>query len=288
MDVKPAMTTKKRLYVGSDSGLTVLTGDGAAWLPFLRGLGRQVCPRHDRRARREFGIRLRYRGWAVRVARWLWVMAIGLARHVHSVAVDRSDSNIVYAGTEPVGLYRSKDGGQHWLELTALRNQPESVTEKWWFPQFPHESHVLSIFVDWHDPRVLCVGLEHGGILRSRDGGASWEDISAGIEYVDIHTVKGDPLQPNLYYTATARGFYRSERYGRDWLFAERGIDRSYFHDFGGDSGTSTGFVLNHRQWHATGLDAPRKKRSRRFFAVWIAASIGSNSPAACRRAWNG
>ena len=154
-----------------------------------------------------------------------------LPGNVHSVAVDPNDFNVVYAGTEPVGLYRSKDGGQHWLELTALRNQPESVTEKWWFPQFPHESHVLSIFVDWHDPRVLCVGLEHGGILRSRDGGASWEDISAGIEYVDIHTVKGDPLQPNLYYTATARGFYRSERYGRDWLFAERGIDRSYFHD---------------------------------------------------------
>lgn len=90
---------------------------------------------------------------------------------------------------------------------------------------------MLTIFVDWHDPKILCVGLEHGGILRSTDGGEHWQDVSDGIEYIDIHTVKGDPLQPNLFYTATARGFYRSEHWGRHWLFAERGIDRSYFHD---------------------------------------------------------
>jgi hypothetical protein len=225
------MTTKKRLYIGSDSGLTVLTGDGAAWLPY-----REVWA--GKFVRAMTAVRGASSAYACVIEDGLygshdsggsWQLA--LPGNVHSVAVDPSDSSIVYAGTEPVGLYRSKDGCQHWSELTALRDQPESVTEKWWFPQFPHESHVLSIFVDWHDPRVLCVGLEHGGILRSSDGGDSWEDISAGIEYVDIHTVKGDPLQPNLYYTATARGFYRSERYGRDWLFAERGIDRSYFHD---------------------------------------------------------
>ncbi len=90
--------------------------------------------------------------------------------------------------------------------MTALSNQPESVTEKWWFPQFPHESHVLSIFVDWHDPRVLCVGwnMAHSPFTRRRrqPGG-----ISAGIEYVDIHTVKGDPLQANLY-TRRRRGAF--------------------------------------------------------------------------------
>ena len=225
------MESMKRLYVGTDSGLTVLTGGGAEWLPYQDVL----AGRFVRAMTAVRGINSAYACviqdglYATRNGGESWELA--LPGNVHSVTVDPNDPQIVYAGTEPVGLFRSSDGGRRWTELTALRNQPESVTEKWWFPQYPHESHVLSIFVDWHDPRVLCVGLEHGGILRSSDGGEHWEDISAGIEYIDIHTVKGDPLQPNLYYTATARGFYRSEHYGRDWLFSEHGIDRSYFHD---------------------------------------------------------
>lgn len=223
--------TTQRLYIGTDSGLTVLSGDGESWSPlqellpgrFVRAMtavagvnAAYACVVKD-------GLYASYDGGAS------WQLA--LPGNIHSVAVDPGAANMVYAGSEPVGLFRSDDAGRHWRELTALRDQPESVTDKWWFPQYPHESHVLSIFVHGHDSRVLCVGLEHGGILRSTDGGASWEDLSAGIEYLDIHTVKGDPLRSNLYYTATARGFYRSECHGRDWLFAERGIDRSYFHD---------------------------------------------------------
>ena len=75
------------------------------------------------------------------------------------------------------------------------------------------------------------MGLEHGGILRSSDRGEHWEDLSEGIEYLDIHTVKGDPNHAAVYYTATARGFYRSDQYGHNWIFSQSGIDRSYFHD---------------------------------------------------------
>jgi photosystem II stability/assembly factor-like uncharacterized protein len=225
------MNENKRLYIGTDCGLTVMTGEGPAWrhyqdaLPgkFVRAMtsvpGRNAayaCIVRD-------GLYATWDGGAT------WQLA--LAGNVHSVAVDPNDSNIVYAGTEPVSLFRSADGGRSWTELTALKNQPESVTEKWWFPQFPHESHVLSIFVDWHNPRVLAVGLEHGGILRSSDGGGHWEDLSEGIEYIDIHTVKGDPIHADLYYAATARGFYRSDQQGRNWVFSERGLNRSYFHD---------------------------------------------------------
>jgi len=136
---------------------------------------------------------------------------------VRSLAVDPSSPASLYAGTEPVHLYRSRDSGDSWAEIEGLQHMPESVREKWWFPVYPHDPHVLSVFVDPRDGRRVYVGLEHGGILRTDDGGENWEDISAGIEYLDIHMVVGDPARENLVYAATARGFYRSEDNGLSW-----------------------------------------------------------------------
>jgi photosystem II stability/assembly factor-like uncharacterized protein len=225
------MAEKTRMYVGTDSGLTVLTNEGAGWHPYQHVLSGKFVRAMTSvaGAKSVYACIMKEGLFASRDGGSGWELVF--SGNVHSVALDPNDPQVVYAGTEPVGLFRSKDGGRSWSELSALKNQPEAVTDKWWFPRPPHEGHVLSIFVDWHDPRVLCIGLEHGGILRSIDGGENWEDLSGGIEYLDIHTVKGDPNDANLYYTATARGFYRSEQCGRNWIFSQAGIDRTYFHD---------------------------------------------------------
>ena len=49
---------------------------------------------------------------------------------VRAVAVDPSDDRVVYAGTEPVRLYRSEDGGDTWEELTALPAMPEGGAQE--------------------------------------------------------------------------------------------------------------------------------------------------------------
>lgn len=162
-----------------------------------------------------------------------------LAGDVRSLTADPRHSATIYAGTEPVRLFRSPDAGDSWSEVEGLQRMPEHVREKWWFPNYPHEGHVFSIYIDSRDSRHLYLGLEHGGIVRTEDAGDSWEDVTEGIEYIDIHGVVGDPNQQNVVYATTARGFYFSENYGHDWALSVEGITRDYMHSCIARSGPS-------------------------------------------------
>ena len=151
---------------------------------------------------------------------------------IRSVTVDPTEDNVVYAGIEPVALFRSEDGGDSWTELTALRALPQSIRKNWWYPQPPHHGHVRNIHVHPDDPATIYLCLEHGGIVRSFDNGDSWEDVSKGIDYLDIHVIANAPQRRDRYYVASARGFFTSDQPEQGWVRAESGMTRDYFHDF--------------------------------------------------------
>lgn len=226
------MADHRRMYVGTEDGVLVFVADDGRWVQQRaafegKSIGALVASPggggvfaaipHD-------GIFLSTDGGRS------WDRSF--AGDVRSLAVDPSHPATVYAGTEPIHLFRSTDAGDHWVEVEGLQRMPEEVREKWWFPIYPHEGHVLSISVDHRDPRVIYLGLEHGGIVRTDDGGDRWEDLSAGIEYLDIHMVEPDPVRDGLVYAATARAFYRSEDRGHDWVLSQTGLTRDYMHDF--------------------------------------------------------
>jgi photosystem II stability/assembly factor-like uncharacterized protein len=220
----------RRMYVGTQSGVIALTEDRDGWRQERTGLDGKLI---DTLAASD-DVVLAGLGddgvYASSDGGRSWDRS--LAGDVRSLAVDPSTPGTVYAGTEPVHLYRSVDAGDSWSEVEALQSMPEDVREKWWFPQYPHEGHVLSISIDPRDGQLMYLGLEHGGVIRTDDGGASWEDVSEGIEYNDVHMVSGDPARQSMVYVTTARGFYRSEDFGHDWALCGDGLTRDYMHDF--------------------------------------------------------
>jgi hypothetical protein len=153
---------------------------------------------------------------------------------IRSLAVDPSNPLNIYTGTEPVHVYGSKDGGATWGELEGIQHLPEETKAKWWFPVPPHEAHVLYISVDPHNGQRLYVCLEHGGVLRTVDGGVTWEDVSEGLMDLDMHMVAPDPIQENVVYSASKGGFHRSENYGRGWkhMHLEGLPNGEYTHEF--------------------------------------------------------
>jgi hypothetical protein len=71
-------------------------------------------------------------------------------------------------------LFQSVDGGDTWRALDALLELPSRPT--WSFPPRPWTSHVQWIAPSPHDGDLLLVGIELGGLMRSSDGGGSWQD----------------------------------------------------------------------------------------------------------------
>jgi hypothetical protein len=225
------MSEAVRIYAGTHEGLLIFRPSGGGWTEAgrafdgaiidsmagcLKEVGRVFCGvTHD-------GL------YRTQDAGLHWDKV--LDGDIRSVLVDPTD-DVIYAGTEPVHLYRSEDRGDTWEEVLSLVEMPEEIRQKWWSP-VSGVGHIRHIFVHAGDPKIIYLALEHGGVVRSFDRGASWEDVSGGIDYIDMHMVASLPHSFGRYYCSSARGFFTSEDPADGWIRAENGFTRDYFHDF--------------------------------------------------------
>jgi photosystem II stability/assembly factor-like uncharacterized protein len=148
-------------------------------------------------------------------------------------ALEQTDGyGVVYTGTEPSALFRSEDRGNTWHELTALRELPSAPT--WSFPPRPYTSHVR-----WITPDPLVAGrifaaIEAGALVRSLDGGETWEDRKPNGPF-DTHTLVMHRLAPDRLYSAAGdgiiepgNGFVRSDDGGETWYRPDEGLQYHY------------------------------------------------------------
>jgi hypothetical protein len=215
-----------RLYAATGDAIVRLDEVPGGWTAelFLRGSGAQCLavdpadPDTVYAGLREHGVRRTRDGGRS------WVDCALPEPGVFSLAVGAADRT-VYAGTEPSRLFRSDDGGESWRELEALLELPSRPT--WSFPPRPWTSHVRWIAPSPHDPDLLLVGIELGGLMRSRDGGASWQDHRPGAQR-DVHSLAWHPRARGRAYEAGGGGAAFSEDAGESWQAADEGRDRHY------------------------------------------------------------
>lgn len=120
----------------------------------------------------------------------------------YAVAVDPTDSDIIYAGGEynPSGyrpaLFKTTNGGTQWNNITG------SIT-----------GYVYDLKFDPANSSRLFMGTADG-IYRSTNAGSSWTKVS---NYFSVKTIVFDPVNPNLAYAGTSQGVYISENGGNSW-----------------------------------------------------------------------
>jgi len=146
----------------------------------------------------------------------------------------------VYAGTQPAGVFRSTDGGRTWQEVESLAAAPGA--ERWCVPTTPRQSgRARALVVDRADPKRLWVGIEVGGIVSTKNGGATWTlDLPGGNP--DIHMMAAHPAKAGVLFATTGygrldgvaemvegnAGVFRSDDDGATWRYAWRGVQPRY------------------------------------------------------------
>jgi photosystem II stability/assembly factor-like uncharacterized protein len=143
---------------------------------------------------------------------------------VFSLAVSAADG-AVYAGCEPSRLFRSNDRGGSWGELEALLEIPSQPT--WSFPLRPWTSHVRWIAPSPHEVGLILVGIELGGLMRTSDGGRTWQDHRPGAQR-DVHSLAWHPRAVGRAYEAGGGGAAWSADAGDHWHASDDGRDRHY------------------------------------------------------------
>lgn len=131
----------------------------------------------------------------------------------------------LYAGTGPAAVFRSKDGGENWSFSEQLHSLPETI--EWTFPNPPYIAHVKGFGLSKTDPNMVYAAIEEGYLIRSKDGGDTWETLFHGTT-IDSHTVNVMPDNPKVLVSASGNGIFRSEDGGDHFVQYSEGLTREY------------------------------------------------------------
>jgi photosystem II stability/assembly factor-like uncharacterized protein len=129
--------------------------------------------------------------------------------------MDPNDHNVVLLGSQRV--YKSTNNGVSYSIVSGdLTGNPPSLLLY---------GTITTLDISPVSPRIYYAGTDDGRVWRSRNAGASWEDISAGLPMRYVTRVTADPADSNVVYV-THSGFgldealahiHRSTNAGDTW-----------------------------------------------------------------------
>jgi hypothetical protein len=177
----------------------------------------------------------------------------------------QSEPGVVYAGTQPAGLFRSEDWGESWAPVDSVNRHQY---RQYWGGTGGNSSSLHSIEIDPRDPKHMYIAISSGGSHVTHDGGQTWElcshravpkpetrrpfdeqtakyaDLIASLPNLppplppgvdpaaadEMHKMRIDPKNPDRLWGQSHIGVFRSDDGGGDWEDVTAGLPS--FHGF--------------------------------------------------------
>ncbi len=184
----------RRLWVGiSAAGVFASEDGGASWEPRNRGTRADYNPEGQKYP--EFG------------------------QCVHCLVLAPGDSDRLYQQNH-CGMYRSDDGGRQWRSIEA------GLPSTFGFPAaaHPHDPDTLFLLPLNGDTAGRYVPEGKAAVWRTRDGGASWQALRAGLPQENVffgvlrQAMATDRMDPAGVYFGTSSGMvFASADEGESW-----------------------------------------------------------------------
>lgn len=171
-----------------------------------------------------------------------------------------SRPGVVWAGAEPISVWKSTDGGEHFELNRGLWDHPHRP--EWGAGYGGAAAH--SIVVNSSGDNVH-IAMSTGGVYRSLDGGTSWEPRNKGIsayfmpdpnpEFGQcVHKIAVDAAVEGRLYAQNHHGVYRTDDNGENWNSIAEGLPADF------------GFVmLTHPRREGTAWVVPLKADAERI-----------------------
>lgn len=171
----------------------------------------------------------------------------------------QSQPGVVYAGTQPAGLFRSEDWGDSWSPVEPLNRHD---FRPFWTESGGGDSCLHSIEIDPRDGHSMYVSISTGGTFYTEDGGETWDyrnhavfpttrmardmiedfkerfpDLQPALppnvdpaSANEFHKVKIDLKDPDRLWGQAHIGVFRTDNRGEKWEDVTEGLPS--FHGF--------------------------------------------------------
>jgi photosystem II stability/assembly factor-like uncharacterized protein len=147
---------------------------------------------------------------------------------VYDIGPSPLQDGLMWAGTDDGLIWRTDDGGAHWQNVTPASLTPWSkvgIIEPSHF-----DANTAYAAIDRHR-----IEDQQPHILRTRDGGRSWQEIDNGLPSSggpnSVNVVREDPVQRGLLFAGTERGLFVSFDDGENWQPLQNGLPTTSVRD---------------------------------------------------------
>lgn len=138
-----------------------------------------------------------------------------------------NERGVLWAGTIPGGLFRSRDHGHSWQLIRSLWDLPERL--QWNGGGYDHPG-IHSILIDPRDPARVTLGVSTGGVWITEDAGETWRVAATGMRATymppelqgdpiaqDIHRIVACTVRPETLWVQHHCGIFRSVDAAATW-----------------------------------------------------------------------